>query len=221
MENVKIGLVGFKGKMGSVVFEKLKNAGYDVWGITKGDDLEILKSTHLVVDFSTAEASVETAKWCEKNNIKLIIGATGQSDYELMMIKRISEKIPILMSGNYSIGIALLKKSLKNILNGLEQNIVIYESHHKNKIDKPSGTALMLENELKKLTNAKIEILSERGGMEVGCHKVNVYYENEMISVSHKAYSREIFALGVLEAVEFMFGVKDAKLYTFDDALKF
>lgn len=220
MKHIKIIVVGHKGKMGSVVFDSLKTAGYDVFGIDKNDSIENIKDANLVIDFSNAEQSAKTANWCAENKVKLIIGATGQSKEQLEQIKNASRKTAILKAGNFSIGIAKIKTCLKHIFDGSETQVVVFETHHKNKLDKPSGTALELVNDVQKTTNVPVDVLSERIGCEVGEHIVKVCFENEVVSLSHKAYSRVAFADGVLLAVSFMLKFSGVGLYDFESVIE-
>lgn len=219
MKHIKIIVVGHKGKMGSVVFESLTSAGYDVFGIDKNDNFENIKDANLIIDFSNAEQSAKTAEWCAENKVNLIIGATGQTNQHLQQIKSASGKTAILKAGNFSIGIAKLKNCLKYIFDGSENQVVVFEKHHKNKLDKPSGTALELVENIKKTTSAPVDVLCERLGSEVGEHTVKVCYKNEVISLSHKAYSRVAFADGVLLAVSFMLKISGVGLYEFESVV--
>ncbi len=219
MKHIKIIVVGHKGKMGSVVFESLISAGYDVFGIDKNDNFENIKDANLIIDFSNAGQSAKTAEWCAENKVNLIIGATGQTIQHLQQIKFASRKTAILKAGNFSIGIAKLKNCLKYIFDGSENQVVVFEKHHKNKLDKPSGTALELVENIKKTINVPVDVLCERLGSEVGEHTVKVCYKNEVISLSHKAYSRVAFADGVLLAVSFMLKISGVGLYNFESVV--
>ena len=209
---VKIAIVGSNGKMGKLLVSKLKN-NYTLIEIDKNDSIEKAIDAEMVIDFSTARNSVKTAKWCADNYKKLIIGATGQSVYEINKIINASKKTPIMIAGNFSVGIAKLKIMLNEAVCKDLLSIVILEKHHHAKIDKPSGTALELEKELKNLTACPIEILSIRGGKEIGIHEISFYFENEVIRLSHQAFSRDAFANGVIKAVDFMKNQSVAQLY--------
>lgn len=219
MKKLKIAVVGANGKMGKLLCEKL-NDKFDVLKITRECKLD-KQNVCLVVDFASAESSVESAVWCAKNKVPLIVGSTGQTNFQKDEILKASEKTPILIAGNFSVGILLLKKLLKTVDFELVEDIVIFEKHHKNKKDKPSGTALELENLIRAKTSRHADVLVERGGKEIGTHKIDLYFENELISIKHQAFSRECFADGVLLAVEFMFQQKERKLFSFEDVFNF
>lgn len=219
MKKLKIAVVGANGKMGKLLCEKL-NDKFDVLKITRECKLD-KQNICLVVDFASAESSVESAVWCAKHKVPLIVGSTGQTNFQKDEILKASEKTPILIAGNFSVGILLLKKLLKTVDFELVEDIVIFEKHHKNKKDKPSGTALELENLIRAKTSRHADVLVERGGKEIGTHKIDLYFENELISIKHQAFSRECFADGVLLAVEFMFQQKERKLFLFEDVFNF
>lgn len=219
MKKLKIAVVGANGKMGKLLCEKL-NDKFDVLKITRECKLD-KQNVCLVVDFASAESSVESAVWCAKHKVPLIVGSTGQTNFQKDEILKASEKTPILIAGNFSVGILLLKKLLKTVDFELVEDIVIFEKHHKNKKDKPSGTALELENLIRSKTSRHADVLVERGGKEIGTHKIDLYFENELISIKHQAFSRECFADGVLLAVEFMFQQKERKLFSFEDVFNF
>ena len=219
MKKLKIAVVGANGKMGKFLCEKL-NDKFDVLKITRECKLD-KQNVCLVVDFASAESSVESAVWCAKNKVPLIVGSTGQTNFQKDEILKASEKTPILIAGNFSVGILLLKKLLKTVDFELVEDIVIFEKHHKNKKDEPSGTALELENLIRSKTSRHADVLVERGGKEIGTHKIDLYFENELISIKHQAFSRECFADGVLLAVEFMFQQKERKLFSFEDVFNF
>ena len=108
MKKLKIAVVGANGKMGKLLCEKL-NDKFDVLKITRECKLD-KQNICLVVDFASAESSVESAVWCAKHKVPLIVGSTGQTNFQKDEILKASEKTPILIAGNFSVGILLLKK---------------------------------------------------------------------------------------------------------------
>ncbi len=218
MENKKVAVVGCFGKMGSVCLDFLKRSGYDVVGVGKDDDLNSLERVDVLVDFSEPEMTGVCADWCKNQGVKLIVGTTGLDEDILKKIEIASKVVPVVVAGNFSCGVVKLKQCLKVVFDGSEQQVIVFEKHHKNKKDKPSGTAKELLEEIEKLTNAKVEVLCERVGKEVGTHRVDVYFENEVISLSHRAYGREVFAAGVAKAVQFL-QAADVGLYAILDIM--
>jgi len=211
-----IAVVGYKGRMGSVIFETLSK-DFKVIGVDRNTSLNDAYMADLVVDFSVAENSVMVAQWCEQNKKPLIIGVTGFSNEQLSKIRQCSKNIPIMMAGNFSLGIFLMKKMLAQIFDYKFDNINLFEAHHKNKLDRPSGTAVEIANFVKDNFKQNIEIASVRGGEEIGTHKINFYFGSEVLSVEHKAFSRIAFAEGVVVAVNFMLKSKANRLYKFEE----
>lgn len=235
--NKRILLVGAKGKMGRAVCETLQN-DYFIVGFDKTDSFSNLnqnQSFDLVIDFGSAESSLLSAEFASKNGIPLIIGSTGQSQNQLNKIYEQCKNIPLLICANFSVGIVILKNAICEILKANPTDICIFEKHHRDKKDSPSGTAIALKNYIlnQKTTNFadnkslgvsnennKIQMLSLRGGKEFGTHKVSFYFENELIELSHTAFSRSSFADGVKLAVEFILSGAIPKIYSFDEMLQ-
>lgn len=211
---MNIAIIGSNGRMGQVLCSKLCEK-YDIIKIDKTVPIEEAKDAEILVDFSTGENSAKTAIWCEKNNKKLIIGATGQSKSDMRKILRASECVPIVMAGNFSVGVARLKKALNEIVKEDIQSVSIIEKHHKNKKDKPSGTALELKKHIESSLKKEVQIHSIRGGNEIGVHEIDLYYENEVIRISHQAFSREAFVRGVELSIEFLKRQDEPGLYQF------
>ena len=209
----KIAVVGAKGKMGSVVCDALKK-DFEIVKIDIGDSLEFKQNIDLVIDFANSETSTKSVKFAVKNNISVIIGSTGQTKDQEKFIKDASMKIAVLKCSNFSIGIQIIKKIIQNILKFNIQDVAIFEKHHREKKDSPSGTALELESEISKNFGGKVQLLAERGGREIGTHKIDFYFGDEVISLEHKAFSRKAFADGVLLSAKFLIG-KPAGYYNF------
>ena len=214
IKRIKIMLVGHKGKMGSVVFDTLKK-DYDVVGFSKED--KPTTDADMVVDFASAESSVCMAKWCAEKNIPLVIGSTGQSDLQMKEILNASKRVPIFIAGNFSVGIKNLKRALEKIVTKDAKDVIVFEKHHRSKKDAPSGTAKEIVKVITDKFGVVANVVFERGGKEIGTHTVDVYYEDEVITISHKVFSREAFAGGVKRAVEYMQKVKKSGLYTMED----
>ena len=211
---MKIAIIGSKGRLGRALSESFEDK-FDIVKIDKMTPIETAKDCDVIIDFSSGENSANTAAWCSKNNKKLIIGATGQTDKQKRKILKASENIPIVMAGNFSVGIARLKRALKEMIKSDVQNISIIEKHHKDKKDRPSGTALEIKDYVKKLINKPVQISAIRGGQEIGTHEIDIYYESEVIRVSHQAFSREAFVRGVELSIERIKNQSRAGLYEF------
>lgn len=219
MKNKIIAVVGANGKMGSSVCKKLQNF-YKIIEIDAKNSINLAKNANLVIDFSTGSFSAKVANFCEENGLPLIIGSTGQTEIEKKQIEDCSKTIPILLCKNFSVGVFLQKKIAHLILEFVDTDMTILEKHHKEKKDSPSGTALDLRDYILSFSKKNIPILAERGGSEIGTHQVDFYFGDELISVTHKAFSRNVFADGVMIAAEYMLNINKAGLYNFDEILE-
>lgn len=190
-------------------------------------------SADVIIDFSTALAVPNLIEYCKSKKMPLVICTTGLSSDTLELIQSASNEIPIFKSANMSVGINLIANILNRISPLLFDNnfdIEIIEKHHNQKIDSPSGTAFLLadsinssmENklsyvydrtkEMKKRDKNEIGISAIRGGTIVGEHSVIFAGKDEVIELSHFAYSKEVFAVGAVNAAKFL-AKKSAGLY--------
>ncbi len=186
------------------------------------NNLDAFKKTDVIIDFSSPKASIEVLKYAKKFKKKVVIGTTGFTQKQNNLIKNYSKKIAIFKSGNMSLGINLLEY-IVNILSKKisgDYHIGISDDHHKNKVDYPSGTALMLANAVSKGKNKNLEsmkgkfFLNKKGSLQknkvnffikrkgntVGKHSVIFNNKIENIELKHTAFSRELFADGALNA---------------------
>lgn len=175
----------------------------------------LASNADVIIDFSSPCALdylLEAAKLYKK---PLIIGTTSYSPEQLTQIKNASKSIPILQSFNFSLGIAICKAltiSASQKAVGLF-NIEISETHHVNKKDRPSGTALIL----KKATNNDTTLIrSFRRGSVVGKHRVSFSSAEEKFEISHEALSRDVFAKGAITCAKYIIN-KPPKLYSIED----
>lgn len=176
---------------------------YDI----KKVDLESELKFDLIIDFSSSSFTSYLIERALEFELPILIGTTGLDKSQMQSIKMASQKIPVLFEANFSKGIKLLKRTIKVFLtdNHAEVKLIkIYESHHSNKQDIPSGTALLLKNFISSILpnfDEKIEIYSKRANEIFGIHRVEIVLENEeAISFTHNAESRDIFAYGAIEA---------------------
>ncbi|MCR5734964.1 MAG: 4-hydroxy-tetrahydrodipicolinate reductase [Lachnospiraceae bacterium] len=210
-------------------------AGVDIAGDSAGDfpvfsDIsQCDKAADCVIDFGNASAVDKVTDYCISKGLPLVECTTGLSDEQMDRLKAASEKIAVLKSANMSLGINVLEKVLKSISGILYDagfDVEIVEKHHRTKLDAPSGTALALadavkdaiDDELhpvydrsqvrKKRDHEEIGISAVRGGTIVGDHDVIFAGHDEVITLSHRAYSRAVFAKGALVAAQFL---KDKK----------
>lgn len=248
---VKIIMNGCNGKMGQVICSLVEKdedceivAGIDINPsnakfptFTNINDCNI--EADVIIDFSTASAIPELLKYSENKKMPIVICTTGLDEKTLKEIDELSEKVPVFKSANMSLGINLIANLLKKATGILHENgfdIEIIEKHHNQKLDSPSGTALLLADTIKdsiseetnyvhgrdghkKREKNEIGVHAVRGGSIVGDHDVIFAGTGEVIELSHKAISRDVFAIGALKACEYMASIKDAGLYNMDDVL--
>lgn len=218
MEKFKVAVVGANGKMGREVC-KILQKDFDIIKIDIENSLILAKNADLVIDFAGADSSVESCRFCESVSIPIIIGSTGQSENQILQIQKFSEKIPVMLCSNFSVGVFLQKQISNLILNSVDADITIFEKHHAEKKDSPSGTAIELQKNINSKSDKLVPILSERGGKEIGTHRIDFYFGDELISVSHSAFSRTAFADGVLIAAKFMITKTEPRQYLFEEAI--
>lgn len=215
----KILVAGYQGKMGSVVFETLKSAGFDVVGKGHGDDFDHIGKVKLVIEFGGAECSACCAKWCKENRVPLVIGSTGHSAEQVGLINDAAKETVVVMAGNFSLGIWCTKQMIKMLKTVGVTEACIFEKHHKNKKDSPSGTALELANVVKNELKINPQLFSLRGGKEIGTHEISFYFEDECIEISHKAFSRTAFAKGVVLVAKNINKLESNGIYSFEDMM--
>lgn len=248
---VKILLVGCCGKMGTVITNLAKSredltiaAGVDTKE-NKDNDFKIFKNMNdctedcdVIIDFSRPSSLDNILSFAKSKKIPVILCTTGYTEDQIDKIKAFSSENAIFRSANMSIGINVINNVLKNISSLLynDFDIEIVEKHHNQKVDAPSGTALLLGDTIKDAIDEKtnyvygrcgthkrehneIGMHSLRGGTIVGEHDVVFAGQGETIEIKHTALSREVFAVGALKAAVFM---KDKKsgFYDMDNVLK-
>ncbi len=174
-----------------------------------------------IIDFSHHSATESILSFAKENHIPVVIATTGQTDDELSMIKKASEALPVFYSQNMSLGVALLSCLSKIVTKAMpDADIEIIEKHHNQKLDVPSGTAILLANGIRdvredsevlvgrhengKRTKNEIGIHSIRMGGEVGTHEIIFATNSQVITIKHEAENRALFAEGAVTAAEFL-----------------
>ena len=193
----------------------------------------------VIIDFSSPELLEPLLTFVTYKKMPIVICTTGFSEAQVDKIKVASKLIPIFFSGNMSIGINLLIELAKKAILALSANfdVEIIEKHHNQKVDAPSGTALMIADAIKSTgrkdyeyiydrhahrharRDNEIGIHSIRGGTIVGEHEVSFAGKDEVLTISHSAQSKEIFAVGAVNAAKFIIS-QPAGLYGMADLLK-
>lgn len=248
---MRILLCGANGKMGKVVCEcanAFENtsvvAGVDPYGenynfpVYRSFD-EVNTEADVIIDFSHPAMLSSMLKFATENKIPAVVATTGLDKKGMQEIRDASKEIPVFFTANMSLGINLISELAKKAAAVLSPDfdIEIFEMHHNQKIDAPSGTALLLADEIssvlenepvyefdrhsKRMKRSKNEIgiSSVRGGTIVGEHEIIFAGTDEVIKISHSAYSKKLFANGAINAAKFIVNAKSG-LYSMKDVLE-
>lgn len=186
------------------------------------DPKELFQVCDLVIDVSLATNLAPVLNCAVKEKKPIVIGTTGHDESNLLLIQKASQEIPIFFTSNFSLGIAAMSHALSILTNmsGLRAPITIEETHHPQKKDTPSGTALHLAETIFQASGQKISsIKSYRENDAIGKHVVTFSLENEEISIHHRALSRTLFAKGALRAAKFL-ACQSAGLYSMRELLQ-
>jgi 4-hydroxy-tetrahydrodipicolinate reductase len=269
---IKVAVTGASGRMGSKIIKNILQqedmelvaaieapntpfAGRDVGEvigtgtlqveITPADELyQVLDNTKpdVLVDFTIANAAVETIRIASENNVNLVVGTTGFSDEQIKWITRIIEEnnVKAVIAPNMAVGVNVFFKILKDLAPILaDYDIEIIEAHHKHKKDAPSGTAVrayeIMAKELGRdtskagvygreglvgeRTHDEIGMHAVRGGDIVGDHTVLFAGEGERLEIVHRANSRQSFVNGVMKAIRYVLTAPEGKISDMGDVL--
>lgn len=241
---IRIILNGACGRMGREV-ERLVCEADDMTVCARvdkfGDDCyksidEYTGEADVIIDFSHHSAVQELMQYAVERKLPVIVATTGHTELEAALIEKAAEKTAVFHSANMSLGVALLVELAKKAAVAMpDADIEIVETHHNRKLDAPSGTALMLAEELKdtrenselnigrsgqcKREKNEIGIQSVRRGNIPGIHEVLISTDNQTISLKHEAHSRALFAEGAVSAARFMAG-REAGLYNMKNMIE-
>ena len=257
MSKIRLTITGCMGRMGKQLTKSSKkDKSFKIVSLTESqllkkkignimpqlNSIEALKNTDVIIDFTVPKCTLEVLKIASKLNKRLVIGTTGFTKKQELIIKNYSKKIPILKAGNMSLGINLLMHlteiSARSLNNKFKYKV--FEVHHKHKKDYPSGTALMLGNGIakgkgtnffnligKKYLNkksfpygTKINFNSLRKGEIIGEHEVKFSSGKEIITLNHEAFDRTLYSEGALVAAKWLMK-KRYGLYSMRDLLDF
>jgi 4-hydroxy-tetrahydrodipicolinate reductase len=215
-DKIKYGIIGATGRLGSEVQNVFKENNYELVFSYDIDGENRKGKPGLLIDCSLPEVFPKTTNYVNEFNVPLIVATTGLSDENIKELKRLSQKIPIVQSYNYSTGIQILLK-LVQLANEKTKDwdIEISETHHRFKKDKPSGTAKMIKSIFK---DRDVNTSSFRLGNVFGEHNVSFASLGEVLSIKHSATSRRTFAEGILKSAEFIMG-QSPGLYSFTEVV--
>ena len=257
MKKINLSISGCMGRMGQqLIKSSKKNKNFKLISLTENriinkkvsginpttNNIEAFKKTNVIIDFTVPKCTIEILKIASKLKKRVVIGTTGFSKKDEVLIRKFAKKIPILKAGNMSLGVNLLMYLTEIASKSLSKNFLskIYEVHHKHKIDYPSGTALMLgkgvaDGQNKNLGNLmgkkylnkksfpyskKINFNSIRKGEVIGEHEVKFSSGKEIVTLNHESFDRALYSEGALTAATWLMS-KKAGLYSMRDLLNF
>lgn len=243
VEDPQVQIVGASVKSDDPVKAKpltvlLEKAPKDIF-ISNDTDV-LLSACDVLIDFTSPKATMQHLSACEKKSVAMVIGTTGFNAMEEEKIAQTAATLPLVKAGNMSLGVNLLISLVEQAARSLgdEYDIEIFEAHHRHKKDAPSGTALMLGRAAANgrgvaLSDVALDprdgIIDERpaggigfsvlrGGGIIGEHEVNFASNEEVITLSHRAIDRTLFAKGAITAAKWLHG-QPAGQYSMQDVL--
>jgi len=249
MSTTRFAINGARGRMGQAVARVLEETRQTISARFDAGDMHDLTRSDVVIDFSTPEASLALAAACASEGLSRprpivqIIGSTGFTPEQTDKLALFADEVVIIKSGNFSLGVNLMIGLLKQAsarLNAENWDIEVTEAHHKRKVDAPSGTALMLGDAVaygRGVNLPEVKVAARdgitgprqegtigfsviRGGGIVGEHSVLFASEDELITFSHSARDRTLFARGAIQAAQWGRKQKPG-IYDMQDVLGF
>ena len=238
----RIGIIGSAGRMGQALVDAIAAAGQVyAGGVDKGDDLAALAaSSDVLVDFSAPGALEGNLDAAIAAGVPIVVGTTGLEERHHWLCDHAADSIAVLQTGNTSLGVTLLAHLVREAASrlGEDWDIEIVETHHRMKVDAPSGTALLLGQAAADgrgidlasssargrdgITGARkvgdIGFAALRGGSVAGDHTVHFLADDERIALSHLAENRRIFARGAVRAAQWLIGREPGR-YTMPQVL--
>lgn len=234
---MKLFLSGY-GKMGHMVDSLALERGWEIVGradVTTPEVYETAPEADVCIDFSGVGALPLLAAYVRRTKTPLLSGTTGFTDPDFAVLRELSALVPVIWTANYSTGIAVLKRMVREfapVLRDWDKELV--ELHHNQKVDAPSGTAKQLLQELDpdgtatpvygrqglcgKRRPEEIGVFALRGGTVAGEHSVLFFGEDESLELTHKAQSRRVFAAGAIRAAQAL-AEKPAGYYTLEELI--
>lgn len=213
---MRYGIVGYSGQMGRELEALLGKAGHELVLSADLNGVNIMGTPQVILDFSLPSAWTSTLSLCGEYKAALVLGTTGFSETQLAEVRGLAETLPVVHSSNFGVGtniLAMILQDYSELLSGWGMEII--EAHHTRKKDAPSGTAKMLMSS----AGRECPTHSLRLGNLPGDHIISFALEDEVLSFTHRAINRTMFARGAVRAAEFACGAAPG-YYSFRDVLK-
>jgi len=235
---IKLAISGCQGRMGQrITALAIKNKAFKISALLENKNCPdvpllshnipvsfkdaALKGSHVLIEFTTPEASLLHLKACRKYGVNIVLGTTGFTKAQIAQIKKASCGIAIVFSSNMSVGVNLVFGLIRQAaqITGKDYSIALSETHHVHKKDAPSGTAKTMAEIAEQFSKTKVkEIESIREGEVIGDHTISFESPVDLISIHHHAKTRDIFAQGALVAAKFL-SKKKKGLFNMQDVL--
>ena len=235
---IKLAISGAQGRMGQrITYYALKDKNFSVKtllerenhpevsnkveGLNVTTDISELAGNDVLIEFTAPEATVNHVKACRKNGVNMVIGTTGMTFGQIREIKNASKDIAIVFSSNMSVGVNIMFKLTQMAAQKCGKNYTmnLTEAHHIHKKDAPSGTAKTIAEIAEQASKRKVQdIKSIREGEIIGDHDIVFESDEDIITITHHAKTRDIFAKGSLVAAKFV-AEKKSGLFTMQDVL--
>jgi 4-hydroxy-tetrahydrodipicolinate reductase len=232
MKKINLGLIGASGKMGTAIRDCLKGSQFVPFVAISSKDCAdfkyrfektsdipdaVTKKVDVWIEFSSIETLLNFLKESKAKKIKIVSGTTGLSNTEFKKLKSFSKKSALFWSSNMSPGLWALRQALKAFSQISDFQFSIEETHHLQKKDNPSGTAITLQKDLEKILQKKLKTpVGHRLENVFGVHKITAQSKSEVITVEHTALNRAVFAQGALKAAAFLVKKKQG-FYSMED----
>jgi len=246
MAQLQFGVIGHKGRMGQALEAAITDAGHALFaGVDTGASIgPFAAQCDVLIDFSAPDALSANLGAAKVAGKPIVVGTTGLEEAHFVMLAKAARAVPVLQSGNFSLGVTLMAYLVREAAArlGPEWDIEVLEMHHRMKVDAPSGTAKLLGQAAAAgrgialldnmesgrghtfggMTGARAEgaigFATLRGGTVAGEHSVILAGNEERLTIAHSAENRMIFARGAIKAAEWLTG-KGAGRYTMNDVL--
>ncbi len=221
---IRLGIIGLDGRMGKKVAEAARgdSAVLLMGGGGRGFSWkDLVTQVDVMIDFSSPQALSTYLPFVRQKRKALVVGTTGLSPQDHELLREASQEIPLLYSPNFSLGMALLKKFSREaarLFSSKKPCIAIVETHHREKKDAPSGSALALADVMRPYAKETIPIHSLRAAKVTGEHAVQLHLEEERIELKHEVLTRDAFAKGAILSAKYLVG-KAPGFYSFEDVV--
>ena len=248
MEQKTLLIVGSEGRMGRQIALEAGKQGYSLLGVDRVpgggafpvyDSLDKAPAADVLVDFSSPACLDGILAYARRHRVPCVLATTGYTDAQRADVEALAKDVPVFRSANMSVGIAVtryLARKARQML-GEAFDVEIIETHHRQKVDAPSGTAMMLYEAVRdacpgvepleavygRQGNARREVQeigihAVRGGTVAGEHEVRFFGNMERVTIHHSAEDRAVFAVGAVRAATFLLA-QSAGMYDMDDML--